>query len=145
MASTFTVQLPAGTNVTKLITLPTAASWLGAVVVSWATHTASMTVHEAIFISELVPGNSNVKGYRHVNYDGVGPTFDEWTLPAEIRAWKVLFATEGMFKIRYTSSNEVSVSVETTQTKWNTSPYPNYSVTPPTLWKYDGRIEWINK
>ncbi len=145
MASTFTIQLPAGTNVTKLITLPTAGSWLGAVVVSWVTHTTSMTVHEAILITENVPGNPSVKGYRHSNYSGTGPTFDEWTLPAETRVWKVLFDSEEMFKLRYTSSNEVSVSIETTQTKWNSSPYPTYSLTPPTLWKYDGRIEWVNK
>lgn len=145
MASTFTIQLPAGTNVTKLVNIPTAGSWLGAVVVSWATHTADMTVHEAIFISELVPGNPNVNGYRHVNYDGIGPTFDNWTLPAEWRAWKVLFAGESMFKLRYTSTHEVSVTVETTQTAWSTNPYPAYSATPPTLWKYDGRLEWVNK
>lgn len=145
MASTYTVQLPAGTNVTKLINIPTAGSWLGAVVVSWATHTTSMTVHEAIFISESVPGNPNVKGYRHGNYDGVGPTFDEWTLPADTRIWKVLFASESMFKLRYTASNEVSVNIETTQSMWNSSPYPQYSATPPTLYKYDGRLEWVNK
>lgn len=145
MASTYTVQLPAGTNVTKLINIPTAGSWLGAVVVSWATHTTSMTVHEAIFISESVPGNPNVKGYRHGNYDGVGPTFDNWTLPADTRIWKVLFASESMFKLRYTASNEVSVNIETTQSMWNSSPYPQYSVTPPTLYKYDGRLEWVNK
>ncbi len=145
MASTFTVQLPAGTNVTKLINFPTAGSWLGAVVVSWATHTTNLTVHEAIFINEFVPGNPNVKGYRHVNLDGVGPTFDNWTLPAESRAWKVMFAGENMFKLRYTATNEVSVSVETTQTGWSTSAYPQYSATPPTLYKYDGRLEWVNK
>lgn len=145
MASTYTVQLPAGTNVTKLINIPTAGSWLGAVVVSWATHTTSMTVHEAIFISETVPGNPNVKGYRHSNYDGVGPTFDNWTLPAETRIWKVLFASESMFKLRYTATNEVSVNIETSQSMWNSSPYPQYSATPPTLYKYDGRLEWINK
>jgi hypothetical protein len=145
MASTFTVQLPPGTNETKLINFPTAGSWLGAVVVSWATHTDDMTVHEAIFISEAVPGNPNVKGYRHVNYDGVGPTFDEWTLPAEWRIWKVMFASETMFKLTYTSTQEVSVTVETTQTAWRTNSYPAYSATPPTLYKYDGRIEWVNK
>lgn len=145
MASTFTIQLPAGTDVTKLVNVPSAGSWLGAVVVSWCTHTSDMTVHEAIFISELVPGNPNVKGYRHVNYDGVGPTFDEWTLPAEARIHKVLFTHESMFKIRYTSTYDVSVMIETTQTKWNSAPYPTYSVTPPTLWKYDGRIEWVPK
>lgn len=145
MASTFTIQLPPGTNATKLINIPTAGSWLGGVVVSWCTHTTDLEVHEAIFITESVPGNSNVKGYRHVNYDGVGPTFDEWTLPAEWRIWKVLFATESMFKLRYTAANEVSVLVETTHTQWQSNPYPQYSVTPPTLWKYDGRVEWVDK
>lgn len=145
MASTFTIQLPAGTNVTKLINFPTAGSWLGAVVVSWCTHTSDMTVHEAVFISESVPGNPNVNGYRHVNYDGEGPTFDDWVLPAEWRVWKVMFESENMFKLTYTSTYEVSVSIETTQTAWQTNPYPTYSATPPTLWKYDGRLEWVNK
>lgn len=145
MASTYTVQLPAGTNVTKLINIPTAGAWLGAVVVSWATHTSSMTVHEAIFISETVPGNPSVKGYRHVNADGIGPTFDNWTLAAEARIYKVLFASESMFKLRYTASNEVSVNIETSRTAWNSAPYPQYSATPPTLYKYDGRLAWVNK
>lgn len=145
MASTFTIQLPAGTNVTKLVNIPTAGSWLGAVVVSWATHTSDMTVHEAIFISESVPGNPNVNGYRHVNYDGVGPTFDNWTLEAEKRIYKVMFQSETMFKIRYTSTYDVSVCVETSQTAWKSNAYPSYSATPPTLYKYDGRLEWVNK
>lgn len=145
MASTFTIQLPPGDDVTKLINFPSAGSWLGAVTLSWATHTTDLTVHEAIFINEFVPGNPNVKGYRHVNYDGIGPTFDDWTLPSEARIWKAAFAGESMFKLRYTGDNEVSVSIETTQTAWSTAPYPQYSVTPPTLWKYDGRIEWVNK
>jgi len=145
MSSTFTIQLPAGTNLTKLINIPTAGSWLGAVVVSWATHSANMTVHSAIFIFKIVPGNVNVKGYRHVNYDGVGPTFDEWTLNAETRVYKVLFRGESLFKINYTSTNDVSVTIETSHTAWKTNPYPQYNATPPTLYKYDGRIEWINK
>lgn len=145
MASTFTIQLPAGTDVTKLINFPTAGAWLGAVVVSWCTHTTNMTVHEAIFINEFVPGNSGVKGYRHVNYDGTGTTFDEWILPAEQRIWKGTFAGETMFKLNYTCTNEVSVSIETTSNQWISVPYPQYSVTPPTLYKYDGRLEWIAK
>lgn len=146
MASTFTVQLPAGTNITKLINIPTAGSWLGAVVVSFATHTADMTVHEAIFINEFVPGNPNVKGYRHVDYAGaVGTDFDNWTLAKETRIWKVLFAGESMFKLRYTSTYEVSVNIETTHTMWNSSAYPSYQATPPTLYKYDGRLEWVPK
>lgn len=145
MASTFTIQLPSGTNVTKIINIPTAGSWLGSVVVSWCTHTTSMTVHKAMFISELVPGNAAVKGYRHVNYDGIGPTFDEWVLPAETRIWKVMFASESMFKINYTCSNDVSVTIETTANRWDSAPYPQYSATPPTLYKYDGRLEWVAK
>jgi hypothetical protein len=145
MASTFTIQLPGGTDVTKLINIPTAGAWLGGVVVSWCTHTTDMTVHEAIWINEFVPGNPNVKGYRHANLSGEGPTFDEWVLPAETRIWKVLFAGETMFKLRYTCENDVSVSIESTQTAWKSSPYPQYSPTPPTLWKYDGRLEWVAK
>lgn len=145
MASTFTVQLPAGDDITKLVNLPTAGSWLGSVVVSWVTHTTDLEVHEAIFIQEWVPGNPNVKGYRHVNYDGVGPTFDEWILPAETRVWKTLFAGESQFKMRYTSANEVSVNIETTRTAWQSLNYPQYSATPPTLWKYDGRLVWVPK
>lgn len=145
MASTFTIQLPAGTNVTKLINIPPAGSWLGSVVVSWCTHTSSMTVHKAIFITEGVPGNPNIKGYRHVNYDGVGPTFDEWVLPAEARIWRLMFATESMFKLQYTSTYDVSVLIETKQDRTEVRPYPSYSVTPPTLYKYDGRLEWVNK
>lgn len=146
MASTFTIQLPAGTNVTKLINIPTAGSWLGAVVVSWATHTADMTVHEAIFINEFVPGNPNVKGYRHVDYAGaVGTDFDNWVLSKDTRIWKTLFEGESMFKLRYTATNEVSVNVETTRTSWKAVTYPTYQSPPPTLYKYDGRIEWVNK
>lgn len=133
---------------TKLINIPTPGSWLGAGLVSIATHSTSAQIHEWIMINYAVPGNPNVKGYRHMGNVAQGANtrgYDNWTLDADSRIWFVLFKGENMSKIRYTSDQEISFNCEFTKTDWIASDYPNYQVPPPTLYLYDGRLEWKNK
>lgn len=148
MPGTFTVQLPPGTNQTRLVNVPHAGSWLGGVVCSIATHSTDAQIHEFIFISSDVPGNPNVKSYRHVGNVAQGAAtrgYDEWVLDADSRIWFVLFKGENMAKIRYTSTQEISLNVETTKTDWSALAMPNYQVPPAKLYLYDGRIEWKSK
>lgn len=146
MAGTFTVQLPAGTDVTRLVNVPTAGSWLGGVIVSIATHSTDAQIHEMIFINDqYVPGNGDVKGYRHVGDVRQGANnrgYDDWILYGDTMIWFPLYETETMVKLHYTSAQEISLNVETTRTQWVSHKYPDYQVPPPTLYVYDGRIEW---
>lgn len=144
MSSSFTIQLPAGTNITKLINLPQAGGWLGSVICGIATHTTDASIHEWMFINEWIPSQPTKKGYRHVDYAGnMGAGFDNWTLVKDVRCYKVLFTGESMMKIRYTSTNEISVNVETTHTQYISNAYPLGDGN--CLYLLDGRIVWVNK
>lgn len=144
MSSSYTIQLPPGTNVTKMINVPTGGSWLGGVNISIATHTANATIHEWIFINEFMPTQPTKTGYRHLDIVGDNTNgFDNWVLPKETRPYKVLFIGESMMKLRYTSTYEISVCIETSNTAWRSNKYPTTQGNLPHI--YDGRIVWVNK
>jgi hypothetical protein len=144
MSSSYTIQLPAGSNITKLVNVPTGGAWLGGVNISIATHTTDATIHEWIFINEVMPSQPTKIGYRHVDVLGVSAGgFDNWTLKKETRPYKVLFIGESLMKLRYTSTYEISVNIETSNTQWKSNKYPTIQGNLPHV--YDGRIVWVNK
>lgn len=98
-ASSFTLQLPAGTATTKLINLPTAGSWLGGQVVSIAV-LAAATITLTIIKKLPGGGTSSRIVWNNVSF------------PAESRSHVQLKFNETMAKIVYTSTQEISFAIE---------------------------------
>lgn len=104
--------LPAGTDVTKQVNLPTSGSWLGLVKVSLATFATNATIHEWLFIHPNF-GDGKIR-YRRTGGTLAG-NYEDWTLIKDTRVSRWLFKGETMFNINYTASNDITVAVETTR------------------------------
>lgn len=142
--ATTTINLPAGTSVTKQINLPTCGSWMGLVKVSLSTHTTNATIAQMLLI---YPNNADNKiRYRRTG-GTLGGNYQNWTLSADRRLERWLFANETLMDITYTSTNEISVCIETTRSI-NPFTYPSIPVSayPTESQAYgvteNGRVYW---
>jgi len=142
MASSI-IQLPAGTGVKKCINLPTTGSWLGGVTVSLAVTNADATILDWLYIWP----DATVIGTHYYRRVGgtVGGSFKNWTLSADSRIYRPLYAHETITTVHYTSTNDISLCVETTRSTVFPFPHPQttgvlpnnngqmfYQSTPPT-------------
>lgn len=122
--ATTTITLPAGTSVTKQINLPTCGSWAGLVKVALSTHTTNATIAQMLFV---YPNHADGKiRYRRTG-GTLGGNYQSWTLLADRRVERWLFMNETMMDITYTSTNEISVCIETTRSI-NPFAYPSIPV-----------------
>lgn len=112
--------LPAGTNVTKHFNLPRCGSWLGAVTVSLSTYGSSATINEWLFINPH-GGDGKIR-YRRTGGTLAGNFFDG-PIAADNRGSRGLYKDESLMRIKYTSTNDISVCIETTRLMTPTS-YP---------------------
>lgn len=106
--SSYTIQLPAGTNVTHLVNLPHCGSWLGAVSFSISSVTDA-TIHSLLIEYDTAV---TLRWYRRVGGTQAG-NWQNWTLSAQRRIWFPMFNNEMMTIINYTSTNPISLCVET--------------------------------
>lgn len=114
-----TITLPAGTDVTKHINLPTCGSWLGLVRISLST-VSTLTVDEMLI---YYPNHADAK-LRVRRTGGLQfSDFKNWTLAANKRITRWLFQNETSMTITYTCSTDVSLIIETTRSL-NPSAYP---------------------
>lgn len=104
----YTIQLPAGTDVTHLVNLPLCGSWLGLVSISLIT-SVNATVHEALLIWDTGLAQ---RWYRRFGGTQAG-NWEEWTLAAQRRPSWWLLQNESLFQINYTASAPISLCVET--------------------------------
>jgi hypothetical protein len=116
-----TITLPAGTNVTKHINLPTCGNWLGLVRLSLSTFGANATVHSWLII---YPNNPDNKIRWRRTGGTVSNDFKNWTLTKDTRVVRWLVQNETMTTINYTSTNDISLCIETTRTV-TPSAYPS--------------------
>lgn len=146
MSST-TIQLPSGTNMKKCINLPKAGGWLGGVNVSLSVTGADASIQQWLLVYPD-PANNGNKWYRRVPPTG-GPyttNYENWTLSQDTRAWNGTFAGECLNIVWYTSTNDISLCIETTRSYsppnhpriTGTDIYPEhghfyYGSTPPAL------------
>lgn len=109
---TVTINLPAGTAVTKQINLPVCGAWVGLVKVSLTTHTTNASIAEMLLIYSGNPDNK-------IRYRRTGGTlagnYQNWTLYKDQRVERWLFQNESLLNLTYTAANEISVCVETTR------------------------------
>ena len=108
-----TINLSAGTNVTKHYALPKCGSWAGAITVSLSTFGSSATVHEWLFIYPDA-GDGKIR-YRRTGGTLAGNFFDG-PLPVDSRGSRGLYKGESLMRIRYTTTNDISMCIETTRT-----------------------------
>lgn len=111
--SSFTIQLPAGTNIKKAVNLPVTGGWVGACTVSLAVTGADATIHEWYMIW---PDAHTVGTHFYRRVGGtIAQNWKEWTLKADSRQYRGLYAHEQLTTISYTSTNDISLCVETTR------------------------------
>lgn len=115
-----TLTLPAGTNVTEHFNLPKCGSWVGAITVSLSTFGANATIHSWLFIYPDA-GDGKIR-FRRTG-GTVGENFDEWTLNQNQRIARGLYKGESLTTINYTSTNDISLCMETTRSLTPTN-YP---------------------
>jgi hypothetical protein len=106
------LNLPAGTEVTKLIAFPLSGSWCGLTRVRIATHTSAATLHEWIFIWANAPSNRTY--YRRTATSSSNNWYNS-TLAPDTDHLRWLSQNESLMKITYTASQEISVVFETTR------------------------------
>jgi len=142
--ATSIITLPAGTSVTKQVNLPTCGSWMGLVKVALSTYGSNATIAQMLFI---YPNNADNKiRYRRTGGNLAG-NYQNWTLAADRRVERWLFQNETMMDITYTSTNEISVCVETTRSI-NPFAYPSIPATayPTEMQSYgiteNGKVYW---
>ena len=105
------IQLPAGTNMTKCINLPTSGAWLGNVAVSLMTNEPA-TIQELVFLYPNAPDGK--KRYRRTG----GTVFNDyknWTLSADQKFIRWLVTGECGMILKYTATADISLNVETTR------------------------------
>jgi hypothetical protein len=107
-----TINLPAGTNVTKHLALPKAGGWLGYVQVSISTYGTAGTINEWLFINPDV-GDGKIR-YRRTGGTLAGNFFDG-PLPVDQRGSRGLYKGESLMRIKYTLTNDLTVCIETTR------------------------------
>lgn len=115
-----TLNLAAGTNVTKHFALPKCGAWVGAETVSLSTFSTDATIISWLFLYPDA-GDSKIR-VRRTGGD-TGNNFQNWTLPKNVRYSRGLYAGESLMTINYTSTNDISVCVETTRSLTPTT-YP---------------------
>lgn len=130
------IQLPAGTNTTKCINLPTCGSWMGNIAVSLLT-SANATIHELVFLYSNPPDGK--RRYRRTGGTS-GGGFAEWTLEAEKKFIRWLLVGESGMLIRYTATQEISLNVERTR---SVKPY-DYPAIPATAYPTQQTINIAN-
>lgn len=117
--------LPAGTSVHKVVNLPTSGDWQGLVKASLATTDSNASIAEWLFI---YPNNPDGKiRYRRTGGTVASPvanSFKNWTLTPQQRITRWLTAGENLMTIRYTSTQDISLSIETTRSITPYHPYP---------------------
>lgn len=118
-----TINLASGTSVTRHFVLPKCGSWAGSVNVSLTTFGASATVNEWLFINPDT-GDGKIR-YRRTG-GTLGGNFFNGPLAADSRGSRGLYKGESLMRITYTSTNEISLCIETTRT---VTP-PNYPTIP---------------
>ncbi len=115
-----TLNLPAGTNITKHFALPKCGAWVGAESVSLSTFGANATIISWLF---LYPDAGDGKIRVRRTGGTTGNNFQNWTLNKDTRCTRGLYAGESLMTINYTSTNDISVCVETTRSLTPTT-YP---------------------
>lgn len=124
----YSFNFPAGTGVTQFRALPLSGSWCGLTRVRLATHTSAATLHEWLFIWSNAPSNRNY--YRRTSTS----TANNWyngTLVPDKEELRWLGQNESLMRLTYTSSQEISVVVETTR-----------SITPAPLSQAQPLAQW---
>lgn len=97
---------------------------MGLVKVALSTHTTNATIAQMLFI---YPNHTDGKiRYRRTGGNLAG-NYQSWTLSADRRVERWLFEHETLMNITYTSTNEISVCVETTRSI-NPFTYPSIPV-----------------
>lgn len=107
-----TINMAAGTNVTRHFTLPKCGVWVGAIAVSLSTFSTDATIHSWLFYYPDA-GDGKIR-VRRTGGD-TGNNFEEWTLPKTQRYGRGLYKGESLMTINYTASNEISFAIETTR------------------------------
>jgi hypothetical protein len=106
------ITLSPGTNVIRHFNLPKCGSWLGAVTVSLSTYSTSATINEWLFINPDV-GDGKIR-YRRTGGTLAGNFFDGPIAP-DNRGSRGLYMGESLMRIKYTSTNDISVCIETSR------------------------------
>jgi hypothetical protein len=107
-----TLNLPAGTNVTKHYTLPKCGTWIGAEGISLSTYGVDATVISWLFFYPDA-GDGKIR-VRRTGGD-TGNNFQNWTLPKDTRYNRGMYKGESLMTINYTATNEISLCIETTR------------------------------
>lgn len=119
-----------GTAVRRPINLPTSGDWQGLVKVSITTTDSSASIEEWLII---YPNNPDGKiRYRRTGGAVASPvanSFKNWTLLPQQRLVRWLIVGETMMTIKYTATQDLSLSVETTRSITPYHPYPTIPVT----------------
>jgi hypothetical protein len=145
--ATQVLTLPAGTNVTKHFSLPKCGSWVGAETLSLSTYGSNATIHSWLFYYPDA-GDGKIR-VRRTGGD-LGNNYQNWTLGANERVERGLYAGESTTTINYTSTNDISVCVITTRLLTPT-PYPAIPVSSGSGnaisipgWSIGGKVYWIS-
>lgn len=117
------LDMPAGTDVTKQFNLPVCGGWVGAMVLTFTTTTTDATIHSWLL---MYPNQGDGKIRVRRTGGTTGNNFQEWTLGKNQRLGRGLYKGETMTTINYTSSNDLSLCIETTRglTPSNYPPIP---------------------
>ena len=106
------LELPAGTQVTKQITLPTCGAWMGLVRVRISTFGADATLHEWLFI--WPNGPSNKTRFRRTNITSANNWYNG-TLVKDQEQLRWMAQNESLMRLTYTATNPISLTWETTR------------------------------
>lgn len=121
------IELPAGTVVTKQITLPTCGSWLGLIRTRLSTWGADATIHEWLFIWPNGPNNKT--RYRRTAISSANNWYNS-VLKKDQEALRWLAQNESIMRITYTATNPISLSWESCR---GITPFP-YPPIPTLEW-----------
>jgi hypothetical protein len=141
-----TLTLAAGTNVTKHFNLPKCGSWVGAELISLSTFGSNATVHSWLFYYPDA-GDGKIRVRR--TGGTTGNNFQEWTLTANHRVERGMYAGESLCTINYTASNDISMSMTTNRSAIPTlyPPIPASSGSaneiPISTYPIAGKVYWL--
>lgn len=141
-----TLTLPAGTNVTKHFNLPKCGSWVGAESVSLSTFGSNATIISWLFLYPDA-GDSKIRVRR--TGGTLGGNYQNWTLNANSRIERGMYAGESLCTINYTASNDISLCMTTTRGATPTAypPIPASSGSANAIsipgWEPGGKVYWL--
>jgi len=129
------LELPAGTSVTKQITLPTCGAWMGLVRVRISTWGADATLHEWLFIWPNGPDNKT--RYRRTSTASTNNWYNN-SLKKDQEQLRWLAQNESIMRLTYTSTNPISLAWETTRSIF---PFA-YPQIPASAWNISSSTPW---